>query len=210
MFRQADGNIRIPGGLETLMKHILALLFVCLATLIEPAAGVPLGRETARQAAHGVVAEVLEALADRDFQKLASFIGEKGLIVSPYVMIDGGDVRLSRTEVENCATSPQVRPWGEKDGSGDPIEANCGRYFEEFVWNADYRQADEVLYNEPRQRGNDINNNHEFAPDGIVVELHIRGEGDLAAMNWKSLRLIFGMSDQGLSLIAITRDVWTI
>jgi hypothetical protein len=48
-------------------------------------------------------------------------------------MIDGGDVRLSRAEVENCATNPQVRHWGEKDGSGDPIETTCRRYFEEFV-----------------------------------------------------------------------------
>ena len=192
------------------MKSILALLLLCLLSNAQAALAKPPAPEAARAAAQGIVAEVLDALARKDFAKLASFTGEEGLIVSPYVMIDGSDVRLSRTEVETCAANPQMRHWGEKDGSGDPIEATCSRYFEEFVWNADYRQADKVLYNEPRQRGNDINNNHEFAPDSIVVELHIRGKGDMAAMNWKSLRLIFRRSDQGLSLIAMTRDVWTI
>ncbi|PVE23842.1 hypothetical protein DC522_13805 [Microvirga sp. KLBC 81] len=192
------------------MKHILAFLFLCLAPIAQSAAAAPLEPDAARQAAQGVVAEVLDALARKDFTKLASSIGEEGLIVSPYVMIDGGDVRLSRAEVENCATNPQMRRWGEKDGSGDPIEANCSRYFHEFVWNADYRKANEVLYNEPRQRGNEINNNHEFAPNGIVVELHIRGKSIETELEWKILRLIFRRSDQGLSLIAITRDVWTI
>jgi hypothetical protein len=192
------------------MKRVLASLLLCLSIMAQSAPAAPLDPDAARHAAQGVVAAVLDALAYSDFTKLASFIGEEGSIVSPYVMIDGGDVRLSRTEVESCATDPQVRHWGEKDGSGDPIEVICSRYFEEFVWNADYRRADEVLYNEPRQRGNDINNNDAFAYDGIVVELHVRGKGDEAAMNWKSLRLIFLESDHGLFLIAITRDVWTI
>ncbi|KLK89523.1 hypothetical protein AA309_30925 [Microvirga vignae] len=192
------------------MKRILAFLFLCLALFAQPAAAAPSEAEAARQAAQGVVAEVLGALANRDFQKLASFVGSEGLIVSPYVFLDDNDVRLSRADVERCATDPQMRLWGYKDGSGDPVETTCRRYFDEFVWNADYRKADEVLYNEPRQRGNEINNNHAAAPDGIVVELHIRPQGAHAPMNWKSLRLIFRKSDQGLSLIAFTRDVWTI
>jgi len=192
------------------MKRFLAFCLLCLAIIAPPVMAAPLKPDEARQAVQKLVAEVLDATANRDFTKLASFIGGEGLIVSPYVMIDDGDMRLSRAEVERCATDPQVRHWGEKDGSGDPIETDCRRYFEEFVWSADYRKADEVLYNEPRQRGNDINNNHAFAPDGIVVELHIRAKSVETGMDWKSLRLIFRKSDQGWLLIAITRDVWTI
>ncbi len=192
------------------MKRVLACLLLSLSLAARSASATPLDPEAARRSAQDIVAAVLDALVRKDFMKLASFVREEGLTVSPYVMIDGGDVRLSRAEVENCATSPQVRHWGEKDGTGDPIVLTCGRYFDEFLRNVDYRQADEVLYNEPRQRGNEINNNHEFAPDGIVVELHIRGTRDLMEMDWKSLRLIFRNDDQGLSLIAITRDVWTI
>lgn len=192
------------------MKRIAASLLLALAVFTQPTDAQTLGPKAARQAAQRLVPKVLEAIATRDFGKLASFVGNEGLALSPYVMLDDSDVRLSRSDVKLCATDSQVRLWGEKDGSGDPIEATCSQYFDEFVWNADYRQADEVLYNEPRQRGNEINNNHEFASDGIVVELHIRGEGDEAAMNWKSLRLIFREGDQGLTLIAITRDVWTI
>lgn len=192
------------------MKHIAALLFLSFTAFAQPAAAeATLEPEAARRAAQGLVAEVLEALSGRNFQKLATFVGDAGLVLSPYVMLDDSDVRLSRAEVEHCAVDPQVRHWGERDGSGDPIEMTCSRYFDEFVWNADYRKADEVLYNEPRQRGNEVNNNHLFAPDGIVVELHFRASSQ-EPMSWKSLRLIFREGAQGLSLIAITRDVWTI
>lgn len=192
------------------MKRFLALWLLCFAIIAPPVSAAPLRPDEAREAVQGLVAEVLDALARRNFTKLMSFVGQEGLTVSPYVMIDGSNVRLSRAEVEHCAADPRVRRWGERDGSGDPIKADCRSYFEEFVWSADYRKADEVLYNEPRQRGNDINNNHVFAPDGIVVELHMRGKGQAAAISWKSLRLIFRRGKQGLSLIAITRDVGTI
>ena len=191
------------------MKSIAAVV-LGLTVLAQPAKGRTLEPEAARQASQGAVVEVLETLARKDFQALASFVDSEGLTVSPYVMLNDADVRLSRTQVASCATDVQVRHWGERDGSGDRIEASCSRYLDEFVWDADYRKADEVLYNEPRQRGNEINNNHEFVPGGIVVELHIRGKGDQAAMNWKSLRLIFRKGEQGLVLLAITRDVWTI
>lgn len=190
------------------MKRLAALLFLCLAAFARPPAG-PLDPEAARRMAEGEVAAIVEALAHADFKRLASFVGEEGLAVSPYVMLDDGDIRLSRAEVANCGSDPRVRLWGHRDGSGDPIEMICRRYFSEFVWNADYRKADEVLYNEPRRRGNEINNNHEYAPEGIVVELHIRGTAAMGEMDWKSLRLIFRRGREGLSLVAITRDVWT-
>jgi hypothetical protein len=168
--------------------------------------------DAARNMAQGVVADILDALARSDFKRLASHVGREGLVVSPYVMIDADDVRLSRAEVEGCREDGRVRLWGHRDGSGDAIETACRGYFAEFVWDADYRRADEVLYNTPRQRGLEFNNNHGFAHDVIVVEFHIREtpEGAKPYRPWKSLRLLFRHDDQGLSLIAITRDVRTI
>jgi hypothetical protein len=190
------------------VNRLATLLCLGLVACGNPSAEAP--EPTGRVAVEKVAVNVLTAPAGRDFKGLASFVEEEGLIVSPYVMLDKEDVRLSRAEDELCASDPQMRLWGHRDGSGDPIETTCSRYFNEFVWNADYRKADEVLYDEPRQRGNDLNNNHTFVPDGIVVELHVRGRGAQAAMNWKSLRLIFRRGERGLSLIAITLDVWTI
>jgi hypothetical protein len=168
--------------------------------------------DAARKAAQGAVADILDALARSDFKRLATHVGREGLVLSPYVMIDADDVQLSRAEVEGCREDGRVRLWGYRDGSGDAIETACRGYFTEFVWDADYRRADEVLYNTPRQRGLEPNNNHEFAHDVIVVEMHLRGspEGAKSYRPWKSLRLLFRHDDQGLSLIAITRDVRTI
>ncbi|WP_457094537.1 hypothetical protein [Microvirga sp. P5_D2] len=190
------------------MKRLAALLCLSLAACGNLSAET--SKPAARVAVETAATDVLTALAGRDFKTLAAFVAEEGLAVSPYVMVDGDDVRLSRAEVERCASNPQTRLWGYRDGSGNPIETTCRRYFDEFVWNADYRKADEVLYDEPRQRGNQVNNNHDFVPGSIVVELHILGQGAQAAMNWKSLRLIFREGRKGLTLIAITRDVWTI
>jgi hypothetical protein len=192
------------------MKRTFIFLLLGLSILCRPLRAGPLEPKDARRITQGAVVEIVRALAGKDFRGLATFVGPEGLIVSPYVMLDGGDVRLSHAEVEHCATDRQMRHWGARDGSGDPIEITCNRYFDEFVWTADYRKADEVLYNEPRQRGNEINNSHEAVPDGIVVELHIRADDREGAFSWKSLRLIFRKSDQHLFLIAITRDVWTI
>ena len=130
------------------MRSIAALL-LGLTVLAQPAKGRTLEPEAARRVAQGVVAAVLGTLARQDFRALASCIGSEGLTVSPYVMLNDADVRLSRAQVESCATDVQVRHWGDRDGSGDPIRTACSQYFDEFVWNADYRMADEVLYNEP-------------------------------------------------------------
>jgi len=203
------GSRHPPGdGLMARMRKALVIL-LC-TSLLAFAPTKPLAPEAARRIARESVADILDALARSDFRRLASHVGPEGLIVSPYVVLHDGSTRLSRAEVERCGRDRRMRHWGEMDGSGDPIRRTCRRYFAEFVWNVDYRHADEVLYNEPRQRGNSINNNHEFAPDGIVVELHIRGKSAETELGWKSLRLVFRKGDQGLSLIAITRDVWTI
>lgn len=190
------------------MKRLAILFFLSLAACEAPS-GKAL-KPFSRVDVQSVTTSVVAAMARRDLETLAGFVGEEGLIVSPYVMLDQGDLRLSRAEVEHCGSDAQIRLWGYRDGSGSPIETTCKSYFDEFVWNADYREAHEVLYDEPRQRGNEVNNNHDFVPGGVVVELHIRGQGGQKAMNWKSLRLIFRKGEQGLFLIAITRDVWTI
>lgn len=191
------------------VNRLAVLLCLCLAACGNPSAQTS---NAARPFVEDTVNRVLTALAERDFESLASFVEQEGLIVSPYVMLDKDDVRLSRAEVEHCGSNPQKRLWGYRDGSGAPIELSCRQYFDEFVWDADYRKADEVLYDEPRQRGLDPNNNHDFAPGAIVVELHLREtpEGVNPYTPWKSLRLLLRLQSRGISLIAITRDVRTI
>lgn len=192
------------------MKPVFALFCLCLAIGGDASAE---GLSPAmRIMVEKTAGNVLTALAKRDFKTLSAFAAGDGLIVSPYVTLDKGDVRLSRSAIEHCASDPKVRLWGHRDGSGDPIKMTCKSYFREFVWNTDYRKADEVLYNEPRQRGNDYNNNHRYFPGGIVVEYHFREspEDIVRHVPWTGLRLIFYKEKDKLLLIAITRDVWTI
>lgn len=194
---------------STAVKRLAALLSLALAGFTGPGPQRATWPETARHLMEGPAMGVLRALAQRDFLRLASFVGPDGLKLSPYVMLDDGDVRLSRSEVARCGRSRRARLWGSKDGSGEDIRMTCGRYFANYVWDADYRKADEVL-TDKRQRGLEPNNNHGYVPGAVVVEFHLREKAQ-PFRPWSSLRLVFRPSAQGpLRLIAITRDVRTI
>jgi hypothetical protein len=191
------------------MKRLAALLSLALAGFTGPGPQHATSPETVRHLMEGPATGVLQALAQRDYIRLASFVGPDGLKLSPYVMLDEGDVRLSRSEVARCDRSRRSRLWGSKDGSGEDIRMTCGRYFANYVWDADYRKADEVL-TDMRQRGLEPNNNHGYVPGAVVVEFHIREKAQ-PFRPWSSLRLVFRPSTRGpLRLIAITRDVRTI
>jgi hypothetical protein len=151
---------------STAVKRLAALLALALAGFMGPAPQSATSPETPPHLMEGPAMAVLQALAQRDFLRLASFVGPDGLKLSPYVMLDDGDIRLSRSEVAQCGRSRRARLWGSKDGSGEDIRMTCGRYFANYVWDADYRKADEVL-TERRQRGLEPNNNHGYVPGAV-------------------------------------------
>ena len=84
---------------------------------------------------------------------------------------------------------------------------NTGEYLEKFVYNQDFINADEVLYDQYSQRGNTINNVFEAYTDAYVLEYHFRGfDPNYEGMDWESLKLVFEQNDGHWYLTGIVHD----
>jgi hypothetical protein len=159
-----------------------------------------------------LVDEIMEALARRDFAKLARFVGAEGLLLSPYLSIGPDHVRLASADVARCGSDPQRRRWGDWDGSGDPILMTCKDYFDKLVWVTDFRRVGGTTFNKPFTRGTDVDNHLLLYPNAIVAWRH-RAEhrdGKGTIRPWQSLHLIFARSGGRWTLRAIARGTWTI
>ncbi|RSL30573.1 hypothetical protein D7Z54_25410 [Salibacterium salarium] len=156
---------------------------------------------------------VLSMLASQDMGSLSSLVHpEKGVLFSPYVNIDKEDARVfEQEEVEQFFETDQVYEWGVYDGRGDTIEQTPSEYYEEFIFDRDFQNADEILVDDIEQRGNMSSNMKDVFPDSTVVEYHIEASGESGGMDWASLHLVFEQDTEGSwKLVAVVHDQWTI
>jgi len=187
------------------------LLAGCNATNVpvkpaEPPAPKPANEQ--KNPAASAAESVISAFKSRNSQALDSFAHPgKGVRFSPYVAVRQTDVVFQAADFAQLYTSDDARTWGSSDGSGEPIVLTPAEYVEKFVWDHDYSQAPEILWNEPRQRGNVMNTITEFYPGASVVEYHFPGfDPQYGGMDWASLLLVF----EGDRLVGIVHDQWTI
>jgi hypothetical protein len=150
---------------------------------------------------------IMGSLAVRDFAALAERVADDGLLVSPYLTIEPGHLRLSRDEVARCGTDPRVRDWGTWDGRGDAIRMTCADYFDRLVWVADFRAVRETVFDRPHPGSTDRDNHREVFPDAVVAWRHRPEYRDAAGQDhpWQSLHLIFVKRGTGWRLAAIVR-----
>jgi hypothetical protein len=156
---------------------------------------------------------VIEALRDRKIDRLTALAHpNRGVRFSPYAYVDvSQDVVLSRTELEAAWRDNKGFAWGYQDGSGEPIELTIQEYFEAFVYDVDFLNAEKIGYNTVLGMGNTINNAREVYENSIIVEYHFSGFNPAyEGMDWRSLRLVFGNQDGGWYLLAVIHDQWTI
>jgi hypothetical protein len=113
-------------------------------------------------------------------------------------------------ELPGLLDSEQVYTWGVYDGSGEPINLTFEAYYEEFVYSADFAEAEQVAVNERLGQGNTINNIQEFFPQSSFVEYYLPGSEEFGGMDWESLRLVFVEDGDTWLLVGIVHDEWTI
>lgn len=159
-----------------------------------------------------LVVEILDLLARRDFDRLADRIAGGGLLVSPYLPLAEGRVRLSAGDLRACATDPRIRHWGNSDGSGAPIRLTCARYVARFLWTRDFRLAGRTSFNRPLTAGTDRDDHLERFPGAIVGWRYAAESRDRRGRlhPWESLHLIFVREYGEWRLAAIARGTWTI
>jgi hypothetical protein len=153
---------------------------------------------------------IIRALRDKDFAKLSSYVGASGVRFSPYVYVDTvNDQVFTADQVKNLWQNASVYTWGHYDGSGEPIELTFRKYYEKFVYDKDFARAPEVIYGQPSQEGNMVNNIQLVYPNAQVVEYHIPPSQD-AYLDWASVFLIFEQQGDAFQLIGVVHSQWTI
>ena len=135
--------------------------------------------------------EVLTCLKNEDYKKLAEYIHpELGLRFTPYAFIVvEEDICLKPAAFLSEIEKQNVLTWGSYDGIGDPIELSINEYFKEFVYTADFLNAEKKSLNEFLGGGNTTNNLKEVYQDCDFMECHFSGfNPEFEGLDWCSLR----------------------
>ena len=153
----------------------------------------------------------LHYIKHMNFDMLASIVHkEKGIIFSPYGYIEDDAVKLSADQLRSLLSYDEY-VWGAFDGSGEPMELKAGDYWERYLYDKDYIQAERIGVDTLIQTGNTISNLEETFPGARFVEYNIPGvEPEYTGIDWSSLRLVFERSDDQWMLVGIVHDCWTI
>lgn len=152
--------------------------------------------------------ETISAIKDQDGSKLASLVHPYlGVRFSPYASIDTkNDLIFTSSQIQSIFSNSAKYVWGAYDGSGLPIELTFKEYYNKFIYNKDFKDA-EIGYNKAISQGNTLNNSFEIYPNAIIVEFYYKGSDE--DMDWSSLRLVFEQSNSVWYLIGIIHDEWT-
>ena len=137
---------------------------------------------------------------------------QKGIRFSPYATIDiNNDIVLKADDLKSIRSSDKKFVWGTYDGKGDPINETFSDYFDEFVYDRDFANAEEIEKNQIIGSGNSLNNIHKAYPNAEYYEYHFPGfNPEFGGMDWKSLRLVFEEYNGKWYLVGIVHDQWTI
>ena len=153
----------------------------------------------------------LYSLKYQDAGQLAQFVHpKKGLTFAPYATFEQSNQLFSAQEVKTLFTDRAVRVWGVTDGEGADINTTFADYYERYVFDRDFTNADAVGKNTIILSGNSLVNIDEAYPDAGFVEYAFHGSEEFGEMDWAALRLVFEQYNGEWYLVAIAHDQWTI
>ena len=159
-----------------------------------------------------IATEILKTIKKRDYTKLASFVHPKyGILFSPYAYIDTSRSRvLSPTRLIQIAKQNKRINWHSSWSDSGNEFLTISQYFKKYVYDADFLNAPVKSVNKFHSHGTDLNNINEVYPKCDVVEFYFSGfEEKYGGMDFRGLRLVFGLYNKKLYLIAIVHDEWT-
>ena len=154
---------------------------------------------------------VVLALKQNDYRVVSAYTHPtKKLRFTPYAHMSASDRLFGRTAVAGLWSSTTVRTWGSFDGTGDPITGTYQQYAAKFVTDQDFFAAPTVTENVRAKTGNSLSNWASVYPGRQFVEYHFPGTGTYEGMDWKTLTLVWLPTADGLKLVAVVHDQWTI
>lgn len=156
--------------------------------------------------------EILKVIKEKNYEKLAEYFHpETGTRLSPYGYIDTvNHVHFSQEGFLRQAEEGDSLLWGSYDGTGKEILLSLNGYFDKFVYDVDFLDAEQVSVNEVLGTGNSLINIQQVYPGADFTESYFSGfEEKYGGMDWRSLRLVFNIGDRPY-LVGIVHDQWTI
>lgn len=153
------------------------------------------------------------ALKEKDMQKLSTLVHPvKGVLFSPYSSIElESDMVFTKEKIPNLLNLKELYNWGDYDGSGDTINLTFAQYYDKFVYDKDFANAEKVSYNEIQQTGNSLVNIKDVYPQGHFIDYYLSGSNpDYGGLDWASLRLVFEQYNGQWYLVCIAHGQWTI
>ncbi len=157
--------------------------------------------------------EILTLIKTKNYRGLAGYFHpEEGVRFSPYGYIDTVDhVHFTSEEFLKQLENDQPVLWGSYDGTGKDIRMPLEAYFDKFVYDVDFLNAEQFGVNEVLGTGNSLINIHQVYPGSDFTESHFSGfEEKYGGMDWRSLRLVFKPVGREPRLVGIVHDQWTI
>ena len=173
----------------------------------------PSRADTSEAALLALADSAVTALRDKDGQTLAALVHPRqGLRFAPYASIDTAQhVVFTPDEVAHLATDTTTYMWGHADGTGDPIRTTFADYYDEFVYDQEFAEAQQGQPDERLGQGNTLNNIAEaFGLDARFVEYYVPGTEEYGGLDWNSLRLVFAPYKGRWRLVGVVHDEWTI
>lgn len=156
---------------------------------------------------------VVNLLKSKDMITLSEYIHpDKGVRFSPYSYIEiQGNLVFRGDEVIDLMENTQIYNWGVYDGSGESIDLPFSEYYNKFIYDVDFADADIIGNNTVVKVGNTVNNISQAYPNGSFVEFHFSGfDAKYAGLDWRSIRLVFEKVNENWYLVGIIHDQWTV
>ncbi len=157
--------------------------------------------------------QVLTLLKNKAFIRLtAHFHPQEGVRFSPYGFVDTTSHRiLQAAAFLQAIENKQTLYWGSYDGTGDSILLTAAQYFNKFIYNADFLNAEKHSINKRISAGNSLDNIASIYPGCNYTEHYFPGfDKKYGGMDWTSLKLVFKFHNGKNYLVGIVHDQWTI
>lgn len=136
--------------------------------------------------------QAINALANKDYEELSNLTHPLyGIRFTPYTNIDiENDLVFSKDEILEFKNSDIKYEWGFIGESNKIIELSPNEYFDKYVYDKDYINAEEVGYNEIISSTGFLENQFGIYHNSIIIEYYF-SILDPYNSDWRSLRIVF-------------------
>lgn len=155
---------------------------------------------------------IIILLKQKNYQSVQQYVHPtEGLTFSPYGTVTENDISVQSDSLSMFAVSEDIISWGKWDGSGEDILMSFADYYERFIFNADFSNADRITPNRITVCGNTIENITQAYPNCLFVEYVIDscfGYND--GTDWCTLKLVFTLYESEWFLTGVIHSEWTV